>query len=101
MADLLSARDIEFLLYEMLNVEGLCASSSFAGHDRTTFDAALDAAARLAREQFAPHAAAADACEPLINDTDISGNIAFIERGGCNFDVKIQNAGDAGAVAAD
>ena len=42
----------------------------------------------------------ADACEPLINDTEISGNIAFIERGGCNFDVKIQNAGDAGAVAA-
>lgn len=42
----------------------------------------------------------ADACEPLVNDTDINGNIAFIERGGCNFDIKIQNAGDAGAVAA-
>jgi len=42
----------------------------------------------------------ADACEPLVNDTDMSGNIAFIERGGCNFDIKIQNAGDAGAVAA-
>lgn len=42
----------------------------------------------------------ADACEPLINDTEIDGNIAFIERGGCNFDLKIQNAGDAGAVAA-
>ena len=42
----------------------------------------------------------ADACEPLVNDTEISGNIAFIERGGCNFDIKIQNAGDAGAVAA-
>ncbi|NCF24268.1 MAG: S8 family serine peptidase [Gammaproteobacteria bacterium] len=42
----------------------------------------------------------ADACEPLINVTDISDNIAFVERGGCNFDVKIQNAGDAGAVAA-
>ncbi len=42
----------------------------------------------------------ADACESLINDTEVSGNIAFIERGGCNFDIKIQNAGDAGAVAA-
>jgi len=42
----------------------------------------------------------ADACEPLINDTEIDGNIAFIERGGCNFDLKIQNAGDAGAIAA-
>ncbi len=42
----------------------------------------------------------ADACEPLVNDTEMSGNIAFIERGGCNFDLKIQNAEDAGAVAA-
>lgn len=42
----------------------------------------------------------ADACEPLVNDTEMSGNIAFIERGGCNFDVKIQNAEDAGAIAA-
>ena len=42
----------------------------------------------------------ADACEALVNDTEISGNIAFIERGGCNFDIKIRNAGDAGAVAA-
>jgi len=42
----------------------------------------------------------ADACEPLVNDTEMSGNIALIERGGCNFDLKIQNAEDAGAVAA-
>jgi len=42
----------------------------------------------------------ADACEPLINDAEIDGNIAFIERGGCNFDLKIQHAGDAGAIAA-
>ncbi len=64
MADLLNARDLEFLLYEVLDVETLCAASKFAGHDRTTFDAALDAAARLARDQFAPHAAAADHQEP-------------------------------------
>ena len=41
----------------------------------------------------------ADACEPLVNDADINGNIAFIERGRCDFDVKISNAEDAGAVA--
>jgi subtilisin family serine protease len=41
----------------------------------------------------------ADACEPLINTTEMDGNIAFIERGGCDFDVKISNAGDAGAAA--
>jgi len=42
----------------------------------------------------------ADACEPLVNDADMNGNIALIERGGCNFDIKVQNAETAGAVAA-
>ena len=41
-----------------------------------------------------------DACEPLVNGNDISGNIAFIQRGGCSFETKIANADDAGAIAA-
>ncbi|HLU05321.1 MAG TPA: S8 family serine peptidase, partial [Woeseiaceae bacterium] len=41
-----------------------------------------------------------DGCEPLVNDSELSGNIAFIQRGGCNFDVKIANADEAGAIAA-
>ena len=41
-----------------------------------------------------------DACQALANDFDISGNIALIQRGGCEFDTKIANAADAGAVAA-
>jgi subtilisin family serine protease len=41
-----------------------------------------------------------DACQPLVNGSDVSGNIAFIQRGGCDFDVKVANAADAGASAA-
>jgi len=41
-----------------------------------------------------------DACEPLVNDTDVLGNIALIQRGGCSFTDKIRHAVDAGAVAA-
>ena len=41
-----------------------------------------------------------DACEPLINSSDISNNIALIQRGGCGFDVKVAHAADAGAIAA-
>ena len=41
-----------------------------------------------------------DACEALDNNFDISGNIALIQRGGCEFDIKITNAGNAGAIAA-
>jgi subtilisin family serine protease len=40
-----------------------------------------------------------DACEPIVNDSEISGNVAFIQRGGCTFEVKIINAQDAGAKA--
>jgi subtilisin family serine protease len=40
-----------------------------------------------------------DACEALINGTELNGNIALIQRGGCDFDVKVLNAADAGASA--
>jgi subtilisin family serine protease len=41
-----------------------------------------------------------DACEPLTNAAEMEGRVALIERGGCEFQVKIGNAEDAGAVAA-
>ena len=41
-----------------------------------------------------------DACQPLVNDSEVSGNIAFIQRGGCDFDTKVANAAEAGATAA-
>ena len=40
-----------------------------------------------------------DACEALTNSADIDGKIALIQRGGCQFDTKIDNAEEAGAVA--
>jgi len=41
-----------------------------------------------------------DACQALINDDDISGNIALIQRTGCLFEDMVKNAADAGAIAA-
>lgn len=41
-----------------------------------------------------------DACEPLVNEDELSGHVAYIQRGGCDFEVKIANAADAGAAAA-
>ena len=61
---LLSRRDVEFLLYEWLDVPSLCARARFADHSRETFDAALDTAERLATERFAPHRRKSDTHEP-------------------------------------
>lgn len=41
-----------------------------------------------------------DGCTALTNPEDIAGKIALIDRGTCNFTVKVKNAQDAGAVAA-
>jgi subtilisin family serine protease len=40
-----------------------------------------------------------DACSALTNARTVAGHIALIVRGGCEFQVKIKNAEDAGAVA--
>lgn len=53
-------RELQFDLFEVL---GLADSAS----TRETFDAVLEAAARLADEQFAPHAALGDRLEPHLN----------------------------------
>ena len=41
----------------------------------------------------------ANACSGITNGSDISGNIAVIDRGGCTFVSKVNEAQDAGAIA--
>lgn len=38
------------------------------------------------------------ACDPLVNGGQITGNIALIDRGGCNFVDKVRHAQQAGAI---
>jgi len=40
-----------------------------------------------------------DGCEAPTNGADLVGKIAIIDRGACNFTVKVKNAQDAGAIA--
>ena len=54
-SQILSRRDIEFLLYEWLDVESLTARPRFADHSRETFDAAMNTAEQVATDLFAPH----------------------------------------------
>lgn len=61
---LLSRRDLEFLLYEWLDVERLTAAPRYADHSRETFDAVLETCERIADDLFAPHLQKADREEP-------------------------------------
>ncbi|HKX98653.1 MAG TPA: acyl-CoA dehydrogenase family protein, partial [Steroidobacteraceae bacterium] len=65
---LITRRDLDFQLFEVLHADALCARPRFAGHDRAVFEAVVDAAYRIASERFAPYAAACDIQEPRIVD---------------------------------
>jgi len=43
--------------------------------------------------------AATEGCNAAVNAAALNGNIAVIERGTCNFTVKVKNAQNAGAIA--
>jgi alkylation response protein AidB-like acyl-CoA dehydrogenase len=61
---ILSRRDIDFLLYEWLDVEALTRRPRFQDHSRETFGAALDTAEQIATDLFAPHNKKNDQEEP-------------------------------------
>jgi alkylation response protein AidB-like acyl-CoA dehydrogenase len=61
---ILSRRDLEFVLYEMLDVLRLTGLPRYADHTRETFDAALDTARKVATDYFAPHNRKNDLHEP-------------------------------------
>jgi len=65
---LLSRRDLDFLLFEWLDVEQLTRRERYAEHARETFDALLDLSARLAEERFLTHYKKADREEPVLQD---------------------------------
>lgn len=62
--NLLSRRDLDFLLHEWLNVELLTKRPRHAEHSRETMDAVLDLAEQIAWRDFRPHNKKSDANEP-------------------------------------
>ncbi|GIM64026.1 acyl-CoA dehydrogenase [Planomonospora venezuelensis] len=64
---ILSARDLQFLLFEWLDVEQLAERPRFAEHDRETYDALLALCEQLATEHFAPHYRRSDTEEPVFD----------------------------------
>ena len=67
MSLLINRRDLDFQLYELLEVAALAARARFAGQDRAIYNATLDTAEAIATHKFATHAAKLDREEPVLD----------------------------------
>lgn len=67
MSLLVKQRDLDFILYELLEVDTLCRTARYQEHDRETFDAVIAQAAKIAEDEFLPHAAKLDENEPAFD----------------------------------
>jgi len=74
---IMSRRDLQFLLYEWLDVCTLSTRERFAEHSRETFDAVLELGADIATEHFATHNKKADQNEPYL---DSDGKVVLIDE---------------------
>ena len=65
---LIDRRHLDFMLYELLEIERLVRHPRFAEHGRETFDAAIELAHQLAVTKFLPHNRKGDLDEPEMVD---------------------------------
>jgi alkylation response protein AidB-like acyl-CoA dehydrogenase len=72
MSKILSRRDLEFYLYEWLQVERLTSRERFSEHSRETFDSALDICEQIADREFFPINKLLDANEPHFDGENVT-----------------------------
>lgn len=70
-------QNLEFLLYDWLDVTGLTARQRFSEHSRETFDAVLDLSETLASTYFAPHNKKGDQRPPILHP---DGSVTVIDE---------------------
>jgi hypothetical protein len=68
---LLNSRDLDFLLYELLDTEALLNRPRYQDHSIEVFNATLDTAHTISQRYFANHNAKGDANEPHFDGKDI------------------------------
>ena len=111
--DLISRRDVEFLLYEWLGVDELPKRERYGDHSTETFDGVLDLCEQLAEKYFAPHNKLNDTSEPIFDGrhvhvnaevkrafdafaaADLIGMSMDYELGGAQLPVTVASAGFA------
>ncbi len=63
-ASLASRRNLDFTLYEWLDITHLTARPAYADHSRETFDALLDLSEKIATDKYLPMFKPGDREEP-------------------------------------
>ena len=69
--EIVSRRDLDFLLHEWLNLGALFTRPDFADHSRETIDAMLDLATRIAADKYLPHYKHTDREEPFLDEDGV------------------------------
>lgn len=72
MSLLISQKNLEFILYDLLESELLLSLPHYQDHSRETFDAFIEIAEKIASKHFLPHNAKADTNEPKLDGDNIS-----------------------------
>ena len=72
MSNLISTKDLEFLLYDVFQAQQLTELPFYQDHDRATFDGVIATAARIATDHFLPHNAKSDSNEPQFDGEKVT-----------------------------
>ena len=91
-AFILDDEDIQFCLYDWLDVESLIKLEKYQSHSRETFDGVLNLTRQLAEDYFLPHRRDNDLNEPHLVD----GEVAIIEP----VKKALEKFAEAGMIAA-
>ncbi|MEI2730486.1 MAG: acyl-CoA dehydrogenase [Dermatophilaceae bacterium] len=119
MTDLLSREDLQFLLFDWLDVEGLCSREPFTDHDRSSIALVLDLARSVAVEHLLPCYALLDREEPVfdagravlpeatgeavraIAESGLTWSVLPAEHGGSDLPLTVHTAANAWLQAAN
>jgi len=117
-APLINDRDLEFMLYELFDAEGLTKRPRYSDHSRETFDATLKTAKTVAEKHFLPWRHKADQSQPTFDgekvqmipeikpaigaliESGLTSATADYEQGGMQLPKIVSNAADFYLVAA-
>jgi butyryl-CoA dehydrogenase len=71
-APIVSERDLEFMLYELFDAEGLTKRARYCDHNRETFTAAINTAKAVSEKYFMPLRSKIDKNEPTFDGKKVS-----------------------------